>query len=103
VNSARRQDSGYALLAVLWITVGVGALTFMISTAARDAIGTSRNRIALAQASWSAAACLAETRAVLADALSDRDNARASTAFSRRSGSRSGVHCRYGRLALDWM
>lgn len=77
MNSPRRRDSGYALLAVLWITVGVGALTFVISTAARDAIGTSRNRIALAQASWSAAGCLAEARAVLADALSDRDNARA--------------------------
>ncbi len=71
MNSARRWDAGYALLAVLWITAGVGALTLLISAAARDAIGTSRNRIALAQASWNAAGCLAQARAVLADALSD--------------------------------
>lgn len=52
--------------------MGVGALTFAIHGAARDAIATSRNRIALTQASWTAQACVADVRAVLSDSLETR-------------------------------
>jgi len=62
-------EAGYALLAVLWITVGITGLTLLISVAARGAIASSRNRIALAVASWRAAGCLAHARAVVTEAL----------------------------------
>jgi type II secretory pathway component PulK len=68
VSAASRED-GYALLAVLWLSVGIAGLALVISTAARDAIAPSRNRIALAAASWSVAGCVARVRAVLADAF----------------------------------
>ncbi|MGH7334196.1 MAG: hypothetical protein ACREKS_15930 [Candidatus Rokuibacteriota bacterium] len=64
--------AGYALLAVLWICVGIAALTFLISAAGRGAIAPARNRIALTAASWNAEACLAHARAVLADALMEQ-------------------------------
>ena len=67
----RRSEAGYALLAVLWIMVGVSALTFEITAGAHRAIAPSRNRIALAAASWSAAACVAHVRVTLAAALQD--------------------------------
>jgi DNA uptake protein ComE-like DNA-binding protein len=51
------------------MTVGIGALTFLTSAAAREAIATSRNRVALTQASWTAQACVADLRAVLSDSL----------------------------------
>jgi hypothetical protein len=57
-----RPDGGYVLLAVLWIMVGVGGLTFLITAAARTAIAPSRNRMALTAASWTAAGCLAQAR-----------------------------------------
>jgi len=75
VRVAERGDggeAGYVLLAVLWISIGIAGLTLLISAAARDAIAPSRNRIALAAASWSAADCVAHARVVLADAL-ERD------------------------------
>ncbi len=62
-------EAGYALLAVLCISVGIAGLALLISAAARNSIAPSRNRIALAAASWSAAGCLAQARAVLAEAL----------------------------------
>jgi len=49
------------------MAVGIAALTFLISAAARSSIAPSRNRIALTSASWSAAACVAHARAALAD------------------------------------
>ncbi|PYP60082.1 MAG: hypothetical protein DMD40_01990 [Gemmatimonadetes bacterium] len=62
--------AGYALLATLWICVGIGALTWLISVSAREAIAASRNRIALTQGLWRAEACLALERDALRDALS---------------------------------
>lgn len=64
-----RSESGYALLGVLVICVGLAGLAFSISTAARGAMATSRNRIALTEASWTAAACLAHARAMIAETL----------------------------------
>lgn len=64
-----RGAEGYALLAVLWICVGVGALGIAIAAAARDSIARSRNRTALAQAEWVARGCLARVQARVAEAL----------------------------------
>ena len=61
--------NGYALLAVLWISMGVSALLFAVSVEARQAIGTARNRIALTEATWSAAGCFAYARAAVTDSL----------------------------------
>jgi type II secretory pathway component PulK len=62
MTSRRDRRAGYALLATLWICVGLGALTWLISVNARDAMATSRNRMALNQAGWNAEACLARVR-----------------------------------------
>lgn len=61
--------AGYALLAMLWLSMGIAALAFAISEAAREALATSRNRIAFAQASWSAHACMAYVHAAVAKAF----------------------------------
>ena len=70
--SVRRVDprAGYALLATLWICVGVGALAALISVSAREAIGAARNRVALTSAMWRAQACLAYARETVRDATS---------------------------------
>ena len=65
--SIRKQEGGYALLAVLWMTVGITAIAFLITTTARSTIATSRNRVALTVAAWSAEACAAYARAALLD------------------------------------
>jgi type II secretory pathway component PulK len=64
-----RRRGGYALLAVLWVCVGVAALGIAIAGASREAVARSRNRVALAQAEWLARGCLAETRVRVAEAL----------------------------------
>jgi type II secretory pathway component PulK len=63
-RSASRSDprAGYALLATLWICAGLGALTWLISVSAREAMATSRNRMAVARATWLARGCLAGAR-----------------------------------------
>jgi type II secretory pathway component PulK len=62
--------SGYALLATLWICVGVGALAALISVSSREAIGAARNRVALTSAMWLAQACLTYARETVRDAMS---------------------------------
>lgn len=64
-HTPRKPEAGYALLAVLWICVGVGAAGFAISEAAGSAIAASHNRMALTRAAWDARGCLAYTRAAL--------------------------------------
>ena len=61
--------AGYVLLAMLWICAGIGALTWLISVSAREAMATSRNRMSLTEGSWQAQACLAFGRERLRDAL----------------------------------
>lgn len=61
--------NGYALLAVLWICTGVAALTFVISAFAREAVATSRNRIAFTSAGWTARSCVTHVRSILGDAM----------------------------------
>jgi type II secretory pathway component PulK len=65
------QRRGYALLAVLWILVGVGSLVAITSVAARDAITSSHNRIALETARWTAAACQASIRDAIGQAIAE--------------------------------
>jgi len=64
-----RGRDGFALLAALWILVGVSALVLTVALAGREAAHASRNRVALARARWRAAGCLERARAVAADAI----------------------------------
>lgn len=65
----RGTRSGFALLAVLWVIVGLAALGVATSLAARNAIVAAANRVAIARATWRAADCLERSRAAIADAL----------------------------------
>lgn len=68
--SARlRGREGFALLAALWILVGISALALTLALAGRDATHAARNRVALARARWRAADCAERARAVIADAI----------------------------------
>ncbi|HET7463775.1 MAG TPA: hypothetical protein VFJ82_21145 [Longimicrobium sp.] len=68
--SARlRGREGFALLAALWILVGVSALALTLALAGRDATHAARNRVALARARWRAVDCAERARAVIADAI----------------------------------
>lgn len=66
----RRQRRGFALLAVLWVTVGLSAIALAGLLAARGAAATARNRIALTRGRWRAEDCVERARAVIDDALS---------------------------------
>lgn len=71
-----RPDAGYALLAVLWIAVGITGLTFAIVETARNAMAPVQNRTALTAASWQAAGCLAEVRQIIGSVLADANRIR---------------------------
>jgi general secretion pathway protein K len=62
--------AGYALLATLWMCVGIGALTWLIAVNAQEAMASSRNRMALTAGLWRAQACLVFEREALRDKLS---------------------------------
>ena len=53
---ARR--GGFALIAVLWVTVMVAALGASVSLAARRSVRTARNRRGYTRALWMAGCCL---------------------------------------------
>lgn len=78
---APRPRAGYALLAVLWLTMGIAALAFSIAEAARAALATSGNRIAMAQATWSARGCMAQVRASIAHAFPQQGESGVSAAL----------------------
>jgi general secretion pathway protein K len=61
---------GFALLAALWILVGVTALVLAVALAGREATNAARNRVALARARWHAADCLERARAALGETVS---------------------------------
>ncbi len=67
----RGRRGGYALLAVLWLVVGVLGLVFTISAAAKAATAASRNRVNLTRAAWEAHECLAYGHAAISRALAD--------------------------------
>jgi general secretion pathway protein K len=61
--------AGFALLAAMWIVVALAMLGFGISLAARQGIGTTRNRIELVRADWLAQGCLADARVRISHTL----------------------------------
>jgi general secretion pathway protein K len=74
---ARRgaEREGFALLAVLWILLGVASLGLAIQLAGRDAVAAARNRMNLTQAAWLAEGCLERARAVIGEALTAGESA----------------------------
>jgi type II secretory pathway component PulK len=79
-----RGREGYALLAVLWIAVAITALVGLLASAARLAVASSRNRIAMTVAGWQAAACATYARAAISTALRDDNQARFAAGKSGR-------------------
>lgn len=65
----RTSRGGFALIAVLWIIVGMSALALAGGLAAREAVASSRNRADGADAAWRAEGCLERSRAAVAEAL----------------------------------
>jgi len=61
--------AGYALLAVLWISLGASAMGITIALEARSAIATAKNRIALSAARWLSEGCATELRRHSTDSL----------------------------------
>lgn len=60
---------GFALLAVLWVIVGLATLSLASALAARNAVSAARNRTELTRARWSALGCMERARAAVADVL----------------------------------
>ena len=65
------ERSGFALLSILWILVGVSALALAANLAAREAVAAARNRADLGRAAWRAEACVERARAAITDALAE--------------------------------
>ena len=65
----RTGRSGFALLAVLWVIVGVAAMALAGSLAARTAIATAQNRVDHTRAAWRAEGCLEIARATIETGL----------------------------------
>ncbi|HEV7586814.1 MAG TPA: hypothetical protein VGO40_01695 [Longimicrobium sp.] len=68
-HAARTRDGGFALIAVLWVMVGLSALALAGTLAARDAVSAATNRAELARAAWGAEDCLERARAAVSAAL----------------------------------
>lgn len=66
INEVRR---GFALLAVLWVIVGLAALGVATSLVSRSAVATAQNRTDITRATWRAADCLEHARVAIADVL----------------------------------
>lgn len=56
-------------MAVLWVLVGVSAVSVAALLVARGAVSAAGNRVALARAQWQAEDCLERARAVIDDAV----------------------------------
>jgi type II secretory pathway component PulK len=61
----------FALLAALWVTVGLSAMALAGLLVARGVVFEAQNRIALTRGRWRAEDCLERARAVIDDALRD--------------------------------
>jgi type II secretory pathway component PulK len=60
---------GFALLAVLWVIVGLAGLALGVSLAARNAIASAHNRTDITRATWRASECIERARAAIAELL----------------------------------
>lgn len=92
---------GFALLAVLWICVGIAGLSWLITSSGRDAVGPARNRIAEIRATWTVSACLASVQSVVSDQVkrASQDPVRDSTDWDLskrvlRVGLQAGFPCK---------
>lgn len=66
---SRVRRRGYALIAVLWVMVGVAALGVELSFTSRSAITAAQNRVDLLRAQWRAESCVESARSVIDEAL----------------------------------
>jgi hypothetical protein len=66
---------GFALLAALWILVGVAALGLVVALAGRQSVQAAQNRVDLAVAQWAAEDCLERARAAIHEVLSAPERA----------------------------
>ena len=64
-----RRPTGFVLLAVLWVMVGVGVTGLALALAARRATAAARNRMGAMAAAWGAEDCLARAEAEIAAVL----------------------------------
>ena len=64
-----RARSGFALLAVLWVMVGIAALSLAARVSTRDALAASRNRLAATAGRWQAEGCAERARSTVDAAL----------------------------------
>jgi hypothetical protein len=77
--------SGFALVAVLWVLIGVAALSTASLALARDSVGASRNRISATRAQWLAEGCAERARAAISEAFARHTADRRGTASPWRS------------------
>lgn len=66
---------GFALPAVLWVLVGVAAVSLAGTVAARESVATAQNRADHTRAAWRAEGCLEVARSAIAAGLADGDHA----------------------------
>jgi len=59
-----REERGFVLIAVLWLTVGMGILVVVSARAARQAVATAANRVSYARALRKAEGCAAHLLAL---------------------------------------
>lgn len=69
----RTPRRGFALLAVLWVLVGLSALALGAALTGREALASARNRVALTRAAWLAEGCAETARAAMGEAMGRSD------------------------------
>ena len=60
---------GFALLAVLWVIVGLAGLALGVSLSARNAIASAHNRADITRATWRARECVERARVAIGELL----------------------------------
>ena len=71
---SRRERPGFALLAVLWVMMGVVTLGLATSLVARRAVAGAHNRVQLRRAAWMAEECVERARAAIDEVLTAQAN-----------------------------
>jgi len=68
-RTQRSSGRGFALVAVLWVLVGVAVLGASLTSATRETVAAAQNRVDLLRAAWRAEACAEGARSVIDEAL----------------------------------
>jgi type II secretory pathway pseudopilin PulG len=68
-GASQTQRRGFALLAVLWVLVGLSMLSLGAALTGREALASARNRVALTRAAWVAEGCAETARAAMGEVL----------------------------------